>query len=145
MYKISLENLDTPNSKELTKESCKEDSEANLKRPPLAKYRTIWASIKISEWTEWGLKSLHLQKGSNTSLVKCGSSCQFVGNTEERRKWQGEKSRLWEAADQMPQVLQQILCEEKKGMEGEIADLKKFEFLKAGKTKVQCLGMHTFW
>lgn len=44
-----------------------------------------------------------------------GSSCQFVGNTEEQS--QSEKSRLWETSDQMLQVLEQIICEEKKGME----------------------------
>lgn len=48
--------------------------------------------------------------------------CQFVGNTEDRRKHQSEKFRLWETADQMPQVLQQIICEEKKKIEEQNAD-----------------------
>lgn len=40
MYKLSLENLDTANNKELTQSLVKKTQEANLKRPPLAKGRT---------------------------------------------------------------------------------------------------------
>lgn len=60
-----------------------EELRTNLKSQ-LARYRTILDTIKTCEWLKWGLKFLHLQKGSNTSLIKClGYSCQFVGNTEE--------------------------------------------------------------
>lgn len=58
-----------------------------------------------------------------------GPSCQFVGNTEARRMCQSEKFRLWEISDQMPQVLQQVIYEEKKEMEEENADYKRFERL----------------
>lgn len=52
-----------------------------------------------------------------------GSNCQFAGNSEEclelRQEYQSAEPKQWEPVGQKAQILYQIHCKEKKGMEGE--------------------------
>lgn len=91
---------------------------------------------KISEWTEWGFKSLQLQKGQEAWVLQVWIQlpiCREYRKKEENVKW-----KIYEK-EKITCLKFFNLCEGKKGMEEETVDskkLKRLTFLKAGKSKL---------